>query len=92
METINSQDFERLEQMRQMEELKKQILGKILTRDAYERLSRVRIVNPALAGQAELYLLQIYQQGKLQDHVTDGQMRDVLRAVSAKKEITIKRR
>ena len=35
-------DFNQLAQMKQIEEMKKAVLGRILTKDAYERLSRVR--------------------------------------------------
>jgi DNA-binding TFAR19-related protein (PDSD5 family) len=39
--------------------------------------------NPQIAGQAELYLLQIYQTGKLQGRVSDEQMKEVLKVVSS---------
>ena len=71
-----------LAKMRQIEEMKKKILVTILSKEAYERLSRVRVANPELAGQADLYLLQIYQAGKLPNRVTDEQMKEILRALS----------
>jgi DNA-binding TFAR19-related protein (PDSD5 family) len=86
-------DLNQLEQLKQIEEMKNQVLGKILTREASERLARVRAVNPNLAAQAELYLIQIYQQGKLKDRkLDDGEMKDVLKLLSDKKEINIKRK
>lgn len=80
------------EQLRQIEEMKREVLGKILTKEAFERLSRVRSVNPNLAGQAELYLLQIYQTGKLQEQITDSKMKEILKVLSVKKDINIKRK
>ncbi len=65
-------------QLAKIEQLKKQILSRVLTRDAFERLARVRIANPELAGQAELYLMQIAQAGKLDRLVTEQQMREIL--------------
>jgi programmed cell death protein 5 len=71
-----------LQKMRQIEEMKKKVLVTILSKEAYERLSRVRVANPELANQADLYLLQIYQTGKLAGRITDEQMKEVLRALS----------
>lgn len=84
--------LEKIQQARQLEQMKKTLMARILSPEAYERLSRVRMVNPAAAGQAELYLLQIYQQGKLAGKITDEQMRQVLTALSEKKEFTIRRK
>jgi len=81
-----------IEQMKQIEEMKRLVMNKILTKEAFERLGRVRSVNPQLAGQAELYLLQIYQSGKLQDKITDAKLKDVLRVLSERKEFKIKRK
>lgn len=80
-------------EQKQIEELKRQVLSKILTKEASERLGRVRAVNPNVVGQVELYLLQIYQTGKLQGiRITDEQMKDMLRALSEKREPTITRK
>jgi len=82
-----------LEQMRRVEEIKKQLLSKILGKEAFERLARVRAVNPELAGQAELYLLQIHQSGKLHGLVEDIQLKEVLKFLSIQnqKQTVIKR-
>lgn len=84
--------LEQMQQQAQFEQMKKVLMAKILTKEAYERLSRVRMVNPHLAAQVELYLLQVYQQGKLQNRITDEQLKQVLQTVSEKKEFTIRRR
>ncbi len=82
-------------QLAKIEQLKKQILSRVLTRDAFERLARVRLANPELAGQAELYLMQIAQAGKLDRLVTEQQMREILQylinASGAKKQTKIRR-
>lgn len=85
-------DVNQLAQMKQIEEMKKAVLTRILTKEAYERLSRVRSVNPMLANQADLYLLQLYQTGKLTDPITDEKMREILKLLSEKKELSIKRK
>lgn len=84
-------DAEKLQQLQQIEQLKKQLLTKMLTKEAFERLGRVRTVNPELAGQVELYLIQVYQTGQLKQQVTDGKLKDILKALSQKKEMRIKR-
>jgi programmed cell death protein 5 len=76
-------DPNELAKLRQIEEMKKKLLATILSKDAYERLARVRVANQELAGQAELYLLQIYQAGKLEGRITDEQMKEVLRVLSS---------
>jgi DNA-binding TFAR19-related protein (PDSD5 family) len=84
---MNPQDV----QAQQLEEMKKKILNRILSKEAYERLARVRLANPQLAGNAELYILQLYQQGKVKD-ISDGELKNILRALSEKKDISIKRK
>ena len=71
-----------IQQAQQLEQMKRQLLGNVLSKEAFERLGRVRTVNPGLAGQAELYLLQLYQAGRLKQKITDEKMRDVLNVLS----------
>ncbi len=85
-------DINGLRQAQQIEAMKRQLLGKAISKEALERLGRVRTVNPELAGQAELYILQISQAGKLKGPVTDAQMKDVLRVLSEKRNTSIKRK
>ena len=92
VEYVDPNKMQQMQQMQQMEEMKKKLLGQILSKEAYERLGRVRLANPELASQAELYILQIYQSGKLKDNITDEQMKEVLRTLSeGKKDFNIKR-
>lgn len=85
-------DANQLAQMKQIEEMKRTILNRILTKEAFERLSRVRSVNPMLANQVDLYLLQTYQTGKMQERITDEKMKEILNLLSEKKDFNIKRR
>jgi len=88
-ELFDPNKMQQMQQMKQMEEMKKKLLGKILSKEAYERLGRVRSVNPEMAAQAELYLLQIYQSGRVDGSITDEQMKDILKLLSEKREFTI---
>ena len=81
-----------LQQAQELEKMKRQLLSAMLTKEAFERLGRVRTVNPQLAGQAELYLLQLYQAGRLKQKITDEKMREVLNVLSDKRDFNIKRK
>jgi DNA-binding TFAR19-related protein (PDSD5 family) len=85
-------DVNELRQAQQIDAMKKQLLGKAVTKEGLERLGRVRTVNPELAAQAELYILQIMQAGKLNGPVTDSQMKDVLRVLAERKDFKIERK
>ncbi len=81
-----------VEEAAHIEAMKKQIMRKILTRDAFERLGRVRTVNPVLALQLETYLIQVYQTGQLKETIDDKKLKQILEALNVKKEIKIKKR
>jgi programmed cell death protein 5 len=78
-----------LEELERIEEIKKIILKKILTKDAFERLSRIRLVKPELASQLELYLVQLYQAGKLKESISDEQLKTILETLTSGKTFKI---
>lgn len=78
-----------LEQLKEMEEIKKMVMKKILSKDAIERLGRIRVVKPDLAAQLELYLVQMYQAGKLKTEISDEQLKMILESLTAKKDFKI---
>ena len=80
------------EQMAQFEQMKKSLMGKILDKAAAERLGRVRVANPTLAMQLELYLMQLYQAGQLKETITDEKLKQILNALTEKKQTRIMRR
>ncbi len=84
-------DAEKLQQLQEIEQMKRKLLTNMLTKEAFERLGRVRTVNPDLAGQVELYLLQVYQTGQLKQQVTDDKMKEILKVLTQKKQVNIKR-
>ena len=91
---MNPEDLNQLAQMKQIEEMKRQLMSRILSKEAFERLGRVRSVNPQLASQAELYLLQAYQTGQLKGAVDEEMMKSILRVLSGtqRREFNIKRK
>jgi len=82
---------EQLEQVEQLEKLKKVVMNKILTKEAIERLGRIRLVKPELATQLELYLMQLYQSGQIKNMIDDSQLKKILNALTSKKQYNIRR-
>ena len=80
-------------QPEQIEKMKKELLRKVLTKEAMERLSRVRLANSTLATQLELTLVQMVQNGQARGHITDEQLRGILDTLTTvKKKTSISRR
>lgn len=77
------------EEMRKLEEMKRVMLKKILSREAGERLGRVRLVKPELANQLELYLIQLYQSGKINEEISEEQIKMILEKLSSEKKFKI---
>ncbi|MCD6402782.1 MAG: DNA-binding protein [Candidatus Aenigmarchaeota archaeon] len=80
---------EELRKLQEFEMLKESILKKILTKEAKERLSRVKLVKPELASQIELYLVQLYQAGQIKSMVTEAQIKNILSSLATKKKFKI---
>jgi programmed cell death protein 5 len=81
-------------QMEQQLELQKQaLLRKILSPEARQRLTNLRMVKPEFTEQLELQLIQLAQQGKLPIPLSDAQLKQILiQLQSQKREIKIRRR
>jgi len=74
------------EQMKAAEDMKKQILNKVLSKGAIERLGRIRVVKPELASQIEIYLIQLYQAGKLSTIINEEQLKMILEGIGSVKK------
>jgi len=76
-----------------MEEVKNEVIKKMMTKDAFERLSRVKMANPTVASQLEAYLIQVYQTGRLNEKIDDEKLKEVLNVlIGETKKTTIKRK
>ena len=62
----------------QIEQQKQALLRKILTPDARQRLTNLKMVRPEFTEQLELQLIQLAQQGKLSIPLTDAQLKQIL--------------
>jgi len=80
---------EEIQKMQQLEIMKKTIVRKILTKDAIERLGRIKLVKPDLANQLELYLVQLYQSGEIKHIIDDNQLKQLLNLLTTKKTFKI---
>ena len=80
-------------QQNEYEEQKKQILRSILTPDAKDRLTNIKISRPQIAEQIEQQLIVLAQSGRLKQKITDDQLRQLLaKIIPKKREINIERR
>ncbi|MBS7616225.1 DNA-binding protein [Candidatus Bathyarchaeota archaeon] len=80
-------------QMQQQLELEKQaILRSILTPEARQRLTNLKMVKPEFTSQLELQLIQLAQQGKLPMPLTDEQLKQILVHLQARRRETKIRR
>lgn len=89
-----SSDEQREAQMQQQLETQKQaLLRSILSPEARQRLTNLKMVKPEFTEQLELQLIQLAQQGKISIPLADDQLRQILiQLQSRKRETTIRRK
>ncbi len=81
------------QQEAQINAMIKTVINKVLTPDARERLANLRLARPQYAREIELVLIQLYQQGRLQNKLSDEELKDMLEQLSKrKKEIKIRKK
>ncbi|ADI73639.1 DNA-binding TFAR19-related protein [Methanohalobium evestigatum Z-7303] len=80
------------EQAERMEEEKKKILRQILTPDARERLTRLKMSRNELGEQLESQLISLAQSGRIQSVIDDEKLKQLLSQIQPKKHDTNIRR
>lgn len=77
-----------------LEQKKKQALRKVLTKDARERLNRVKLANQDVAQQLETYLIQLSQSGQLREKIDEDKLKKILKSIKNEtgREWNIKRK
>lgn len=86
------QEVDRAQQ--EAESQKQNILRKILTPEARQRLQNVRLVRPEFAQQLELQLIQLVQAGRVQIPIDDELLKKLLIQIQnqqTKRDISIRR-
>ena len=72
----------------QIEAVLKEIVSKILDTAARERLSNLRIANPTLAQQLEVYLIQQFNAGKIPEIMSDNHLVELIKYLTKDKHET----
>lgn len=88
-----TQEEQRLQMQQQVEMQKETLLRRILSPEARQRLTNLKMVKPEFAEQIELQLIQLAQAGRLSIPVTDDQLKEILaRLQSQRRDIKIRRK
>jgi programmed cell death protein 5 len=87
---MDEQEYQKLLQQQQMEVVKKAALLKFMSKEARERLNRIKVVKPEIAEKIELALLQALQLGQIKEELSDEQLKQILQEVSQKKDFNLK--
>ena len=69
----------------QLEMQKQALLRSILSPEARQRLTNLKMVRPEFTEQLELQLIQLAQQGKIPIPLSDGQLRQILGQLQSRK-------
>ena len=70
----------------EFEDMKNQLLIRILSRDAKERLNRLKLGYPDLASAVENQFIMLYRSGRLQGEVDDPTLKKILAQIQPKKK------
>jgi programmed cell death protein 5 len=92
MQRASVDDQRRSQAQQQVERQKQAIIRRILTPEARQRLTNIRMVKPEFADELEMQLIQLAQSGRLRGQVTDEQLKKTLVQLEGqKREIKIRR-
>jgi len=88
---MQQQSAESQSEIEKAEEERKDVLKRIMTDEARERLARIRLVKPEFAQQIENQLISLAQSGRLRSKVDDETLKRLLQQLQPDKEMNIKR-
>lgn len=95
LSTLQRQVSEEQRQAQMQQELegqKQALLRSILSPEARQRLTNLKMVKPEFAEQLELQLIQLAQQGKLPIPLADKQLKEILAQLQTRRRETKIRR
>ncbi len=88
-----AQEEQRQQAQQELELQKQALMRRILTPKARQRLTNLKMVKPEFAGQLELQLIQLAQQGKVDIPISDKTLKQILvQLQSHRRDIKITRR
>lgn len=88
-----NQEQQQIQAQQQVEMRKQALLRRILSSDARQRLTNLKMVKPEFAEQIELQLIQLAQAGRLKIPVTNRQLKEILAQLQPqRRDIKIRRR
>lgn len=88
-----SEEERQIQMQQQLEQQKQALLRSVLTSEARQRLTNLKMVKPEFTSQLELQIIQLAQQGKIPVPLTDERLKQILiQLQSRKREIKIRRR
>jgi programmed cell death protein 5 len=88
MQNRPSEDDRQAQVEQQMEAQKQALLKQILSDEARQRLSNLKLVKPDLADQIEMQLIQLAQSGKLPIPLSDVRLKQILVQLQSRKRET----
>ena len=93
-ESVNAQAFAAQEsEMRRRDAERTEVLRRILTPEARERLGRIRLAKPDVAGAVEQQLIALAASGRIQRQIDDTTLRALLERIAPeRREVHITRR
>jgi len=93
-EAANAQAYANQEaEMQRREAERSEVLRRILTPEARERLGRIRLAKPEVASAVEQQLIALAASGRIQRQVDDATLRSLLERIAPeRREINITRR
>jgi len=77
------QHAEQQEKAKQQEQMRKDLLQKILSPEAQTRLGTLAVAKPDKARQLEDMVLMMAQKGQVKEQITDGQFKHMLEGMSS---------
>ncbi len=86
------QDQPQSQAKKQLEAQKQALLRQILSEEARQRLTNLRMIKPEFTEQIELQLIQLAQTGKLPIPLPDAQLKQILIQLQSRKRETKIRR
>jgi len=87
-----AEEERRAEVQQQVEIQKQALLKRILTPEARQRLTNIKMVRPDFADQLEVQLIQLAQSGRVKLPISDAQLKEALvRLQSQRRDIKIRR-